>query len=326
MSPELKTTLERISIRLKPYATELSNLPSFVGVAIFVKDQWHTDNASLVAYAPRNKRRRHKLLSFTKKSIIGKRVDLAASTLGEIFKTRQSTLQPSRMYKHHNVWGAYAAVGLDLEFVIQLAFDTRFFKNNPPTDALLADTWAKYQESMVNALYELDQYSVKSFGDTLALDVPVTPNTYVIKWDIVNSTEHAAKDYGEFRKFLVTYEGVANVLAAYTDGSSTSYMGDGQNIVLTLPPNIDPNDPKQVGAYGRKHVVPLISKLVNAHKSMNTPYRLRFAVGLGYIETSQHNEQTGPVLWKLHRLLKSMNKPRYSVVAYEPSTAKLLKK
>lgn len=171
--------------------------------------------------------------------------------------------------------------------------------------------WQHYRDDIAHSLQPLATYDTPSIADEHRALAPVTPNAYVIKWDIANSSQSVASNYGDFRHFLTTFEYALSALVPYHGGVVTSFTGDGQNIVIRFPGDIDPNDHVAIATFGHTTVLPLIDKIQRAHESLTIHYRptmrLNIALGLGHVETSQHGEITGPIFWQLSTRLKSLS-------------------
>lgn len=313
---DLNTIVRAVSEALHPFVNALINEPSFVGTAVFFKDGWHQDTAGILTMVYASKRSR-KQLAFSKQAIASHRVALDATTLGETFaaETTDLTLKQSRMNPHHTVWGVYMKIDAQHEFVVQSAFDLRF--GPPPLVEVLVKKWHSVAEQFHTAVLPIDTLDVPSLSDSLELDVPTTPNAYVIKWDVTQSTRHVQRTYPAFRTFANRYESAVNAIIRSEGGIIASYTGDGQNIVLPLPADVDPNNLEAIQAFEQTAVRRLVKKLTTAHSTLPRRYPLRFAVGAGYVESSHHGEATGPIFWKLSSLLKRMGTPKNTLIIYQ---------
>jgi len=194
---------------------------------------------------------------FTKKNIVQHRVDInpSTTTVGQTFDTHQSLLSPSLMNPDgHVVWGAYMAPAGDSEAaVLQLAFDK---SQTSPSEKALADIWKQYEKTIEEATESLilANRDRSSLSNDLLLHMPVTPNAFVIKWDITKSTEMAHRQYPLFRQYIDELEQRINRLVEDYGGRIVSYNGDGQNIVVDLPADINRNNPVEIGGFWATHL------------------------------------------------------------------------
>ncbi|MFZ1812198.1 MAG: hypothetical protein WAU02_01565 [Candidatus Saccharimonadales bacterium] len=306
MNPPLSTHIAMIETSVWPLVEDLASIRSCNGAVVFMRDGFHRDDA--VALSSVEAAVAEDRLEFVRSAIEGHRVDLNASTLGTTFTTHISKIEKSRMNTDHLTWGGYIDLPNDHEAVVQLAF----VKNRAlPTPTQLDKIWSKHRSEIAHSLIALTTYDTVSIADEHRTLVPVTPNAFVIKWDLANSSQTVATAYGDFRHFITTFEYALSALVPYHGGTIASFTGDGQNIVIRLPGDIDPNDQHAIATFGHDTVLPLIDKIQRAHESLAAHYpvimRLNLALGLGHIETSQHGEVTGPIFWKLSSKLKSLS-------------------
>jgi hypothetical protein len=304
MKPPIATTLALIELSLRPLAEALSHIKAYNGPVVFMRDQHYSDRAAVIASYPA--RVNAKRLQFVHHNIEGRSVDLLATTLGETFTTKQSALRPSRVNRQHIVWGAYVPLPGGHEAVVQLAFDKTI--GAAPSVATIETAWASCQDEITEALQSLAILDMPSIIDACRLDVPMTPNAFIIKWDIMDSSHAARIKYGELRHFITTFESTIQPLVTRYGGHIPSLRGDGQNIIIWLPSDIDRNSPRELKAFARRFVTPLIEKIRVTHATMASDYnpimRLRLGVGLGVIEVSQLGEETGPILWDISTKMK----------------------
>jgi hypothetical protein len=142
------------------------------------------------------------------------------------------------------------------------------------------------------------------------MDIPATPNSYAIKWDIVSSTELALQHYAVFRHYLRQFTSKVVELTAIYNARVTSHQGDSQDIIVTIPPEIDRSDLRQIGKFGREEVLPFVQHITTLHNHIAKRYpilspKIRIGVGLGYTEQLQADQTTGPVFWEIATLFKT---------------------
>ena len=304
MNPPLATTLALIEASLRPLAEALSHIKSYNGPVVFMRDRHYPDRAGAVASYPA--RVAAKRLQFVRSTIEGRSVDLTASALAETFASKQSSLLPSRMNRQHIVWGAYIALPGDQAAVVQLAFDKSV--GAAPSVATIEKAWFACRDEISDAVHDLAMRDLPSVIDVCRLNVPTTPNAFVLKWDIMDSSHVARANYGELRHFITTFETALRPQVSFYGGHIPSYRGDAQNIILPLPPELDRNNPHEISTFAQTRLAPLVDKIRLIHSTMLPNYspamRLRLGVGLGFVETSQLGEETGPILWDVSAKMK----------------------
>ena len=299
---------------ITPLVEELSHIPLFRSAVVFTLDGWHRDSAGAVAHvsAP------GVTDEFTNRNIVGHRIDTnpSTTTAGKTFETRKSQLSPSLMNPDgHIVWGAYMAPDGDSEAsILQLAFD----KSQPlPSEKNLADVWKKYGKIITEATESLvmANHNRLSLLDDLLLEEAVSPNGFVIKWDVSGSTKMVDKDYQIFNHYVQELKLRIDLLANNYDGRIVSHNGDGQNIVINLPTGINRNDLAEVGAFGQLTAANLVNAILTANAQISPSYgklepHIRISLGLGNVELSRSGEETGTVFWDANNTLESL--PRYA--------------
>ncbi len=304
MNPPIATTLALIEQSLRPLAEALAHIKSYNGPVVYIRDRHHPDLAGVIASYPA--RVSAKRLEFVRRNIEHRSVDLHASTLGETFATKLSEIKPSCMNRHHIVWGVYVPLPGGHEAVVQLAFDKTI--GGAPALGTIETAWETCRDEIITALHSIAIYDTASLIDACKLDVPATPNAFAIKWDIMDSSHVARQSYGELRHFITTFESVIEPIISHYGGHVSSYTGDAQNIIIPIPEAIDRNDTKALSRFATSHITPLIDKIRITHATLANTYspvmRLRLGVGLGWIETSQLGEETGPILWDIASKMK----------------------
>lgn len=304
MNPPLATTRALLELSLRPLCEALSHVKSYNGAVVFVRDHHYTDQAAAIAAC--SARVAAKRLEFVRQSIEGRSVDLRVSTLGETFASAELQLRPSRLNRQHMVWGAYVALPASHEAVVQLAFDKT--AGAVPSPATIEKAWRDCRDEIVDSLQQIAVRNEPSLIDAYKLDVPVTPNAFVMKWDLLDSSHAARGHYGELRHYITTFESTIEPIVDYYGGHIASRAGDAQTIIVPLTDSVDPSNLKDLKQFAKKTVTPLIDKLRTAHETLAPHYqpvmRIRLGVGLGYIETSQLGEETGPILWDIASKMK----------------------
>lgn len=310
-SPLIESHLEMIEATIKPLVKDLSVLPSFISAALFVKDQLYQHEASTVSIvsAPHI---HNEDIAFMDSSLRKRRVDLASTTLGQTFVSHESHLDISKMNPAHLTWGVYAEPCGPHGVVLQLAFDRKTAKNLHENTIVsivkpyLSRIWA------VSSLLVTEGLKQESLADELLMNVPATPNVYAIKWDIVGSTKMATNDYAAFRHYLRQFTRAVVSLADQYNAEVTSHQGDSQDIVMSIPHDIDRSDLRQIGEFGREIVLPFVQHITTLHNHLAQRYptltpQIRIGVAVGYVEQLQVNQTTGPVFWEIASLFKKQD-------------------
>lgn len=306
----LKPAQNELELAITPLVEGLSDVPSFNGAVLFVADHWHRQSAGAVAlvHTPGLSDER---LHFTNANINNRRVDITATTVGQTFQTRQSRLSPSRMNPdEHTVWGAYMTPGHNEAAVLQLAFDNSL---PLPSEEVLASAWEPYSTIINDATEALIRADLDrtSLANDLLLDTPVTPNAFVIKWDITRSTKMVHHQYPLFRQYLDELERSINALTETYSGRIVAYGGDGQNIVIDIPEGIDRTNLAEIGAFGARTAAPLTRAILEAHAQIASSYaalrpNIRVGLDLGHTELSELGEETGSVFWSAAETIDSL--------------------
>lgn len=220
------------------------------------------------------------------------------------------------MNPEHIVWGAYMSPGDNQSAVMQLAFDA---SQPRPSERNLHDAWKRYGVSICDATEALVAASLarSSISNGLLLDSPVTPNAYVIKWDVTRSTDMVDQNYPLFRNYLQELEQRINKSVEHLGGRVVSYSGDGQNIVITIPPEIDRANLTAVGVFGQQTAEPLLQAIITAHEQTAPSYQalrphIRVGLDLGRTEISETGEETGSIFWKAAKTIEALPRNKTS--------------
>lgn len=131
----------------------------------------------------------------------------------------------------------------------------------------------------------LTEVPVNSFE----LGPPTTPNAYIIRWDIRESTRLATgKDQGKliaYKRALI--QGFRKLLEPFD--ASKDEEGDGQNIVIYLPDTIHHDDTTSVHMWGQQHLPTLLKEMQELQHALATTLypelntTIRLSVDLGHV-------------------------------------------
>ncbi|MFZ1802230.1 MAG: hypothetical protein WAW62_00920 [Candidatus Saccharimonas aalborgensis] len=318
--PDLVQAIGDIYTAVDPVVRSLGQCAAFDGVVLFMRDRWYSDSAAAITAinAPAIDDAR---LDFQRTNINGRRVDLVASRVGETFRTGRSEFAPSLMNpEQHIVFGMPLALEREGEAVFQFAFSPEHGKL--PSELQLRQLWQQYHQAIQASTAQLDTLGqgYYSLADKLLLDVPTTPNAYILMWDMSHSTEAAAKDYPLLRDFLDQIRAVFDEEVARVGGQSMELgNGDGQKFRIELPyPEIDRNDLSAVGHYGGSIVVPLLQRLIArydqlAAKTHGIAGPVRIAAELGCFENTTLG-QSSPSFWPMDKALEALPRDRSCLV------------
>lgn len=281
-----------------------ANIPSFEGFALFQQDDYHPDSAGAIVQINATKTPAENL-AFQQAHISNHRVDLTVSTLGQTFQDHKYQLAESRMNpEQHLVAGLYlpAEIGKRAAGVVQLAFTRQLGEPSAEDLQQIKTQWELIADDVtprLNALYAYAQrYPNKSVADALQLNVPTTPNAFVINWDTSHSRQQAEADYPKLRSDLTLRGQQFLDIVSDHGGRYMRPTGDGQSFALEIPaPPYNRLSSASIRAFAHTALYPLLTDLVAASKSDGHP-PLRFAVELGRVELTTF-DLSSPALFTL---------------------------
>jgi hypothetical protein len=294
---------------------------SFDGLVTFAIDQWHERNASAVATLQPDSDDTERF-AFYHANIENNRIDLDATAFGDARHLRHPAQLQSRMNPDQLTYTQRVIINGRDTGGVQSAHNTKY--GEPLSEKKLEAIWKKYTpeiEAVMHEFYRLASLDgIRSLGDTLELDAPTTPNAFIISWDLVGSTALAKKNYGMLRNLLLDTKGEFYRLTSDLKGDYHD-NGDGQDMIFWLPDGVDRADPQSIGLFGQSMVIPLLHRIMKAHKNLiTTDYpdetprpQIRFAVGLGNVEKNHFEGRTSQHLWELDSI---MNTDARSAVGY----------
>jgi hypothetical protein len=311
---------------IQPLAAEIAHdIPSFEGFALFQQDLYHPDSAGTIlqANAPAASSTR---LQFQHDHIAGRRVDLDVSTLGSTFTTGRYELADSAMNTEHAVAGIHIPeqLGVRAASVFQLAFTKGLGLPTTEQLATIKQQWARVEPACLPHLATLRHYASRypnqSVSDALLLDVPTTPNAFVVAWDMSGSRQAARTQYPRLRDHLTVYGELYHQFVAAHGGQLLGSTGDGQAFAFEIPsPQYDRLSGPSVARFARNSVVPALKQVLSAAPSSPA---VRFAVGLGRIEHTTF-DMSSPVLWELADVLDQLPRSELAV-GYTPRVLQCL--
>lgn len=332
VSDSIRHAVSDIEGMLVPLTEDISTqAPNFLGTVLFMLDGWHGD-ASVIATADAPVS--EDALVFNRTNIRDRRVDPSASTVGDVFESQQGGAAPSRMNPgRHMVWSEYLDLP-DSPAVLQLAFDITHsgaaksdLREIPDPSPQLEPRLPDIKQAIGELLVTARKHQVVSLGDELRLNMPVTPNAFIFKWDVTDSTTLVRHNYPKFRTL---YQGLGlsalQIAGRYGD-NLIAPAGDGQNIVLWLPKTVDRNNARQISTFGKNIAQSLARDLIAEHSRLalesNSNFNIRLGVGFGRVEILQTGEVNGPVFWEVAKLLDP-GTPSAPIVYTDAATEALL--
>lgn len=312
----------------------------YEGALLFTLDSPSSTYASGILHKPAYGLEQSERLDFVNETAAHHRVMLSQTALGAALKEdrKEPSFRSSRMNPSHQTVWAHPLVAHDrhgkeeLVGAIQLAAtindqpDWSQFGNDE-----VAMIWKSHHRTFERVARSLSALAQKapSLSRSLEIAPPVTPNAYVIQWDVRNSTRTALSDnYPAFDAYLEAWKIQREKLTEEL-GVRILDRGEGEFIIVPLDERLNLNDPKIVSRFGRDTVEPLVQNLLTAHHRVADAFRptlfphIYMGVGLGAIEDDKNNNPTGQVLWDIARTT-SINSG--SVISYTDSAKKALGK
>lgn len=290
---------------LEPVANTIeAAVPSFEGFALFQQDTYHPDSAGAIVQinAAQTDERR---LSFQEAHVANRRVDLSVSTLGQVFNHGNYTLEESRMNpEQHLVAGLHLPekIGKRAASVFQLAFTKQIGSPSAEELARIRELWLAVAPECEAPLQALHTHAAlfpnHSVSDALRLDVPTTPNAFVINWDTSHSREQAVADYGKLRYDLTLRGAKFLDIVERHSGKLMRPTGDGQSFALEIPAEqYNRLSDSSIAQFADEALLPMVKELAEEAKSDGAA-PVRFAVDLGRIEHTTF-DLSSPALFAL---------------------------
>lgn len=287
----MRAARQSIQDSLQPVANTLEQfMPSFEGFVLFQQDTYHPDSAAAVAQINARSVTPDRL-AFQQAHVTNRRVDLAVSALGTTFTSGKYQLEESRMNpEQHLVAGLHVpeVIGRRAACVFQVAFSRQLGSPSAGDLAMIRSYWETIMPECTVALDVLytqsHAFPTQSVADALQLDVPTTPNAFVISWDTSHSRRQAVDNYGKLR-YDLTLRGQAfqDIVEQY-GGSLMRPTGDGQSFALPLAPeHCDRLSDISIRSYASHTLMPLVKNLIHTARHDGKP-PVRFAIELGRIE------------------------------------------
>lgn len=295
----MDTARDSLHRTLAPVADAVAeDVPSFEGFVLFQQDSYHPDSAGAIAQINARGVSRGRLV-FQDTHILNRRVDLSVSALGEMFEHGDYRLEESRMNpEHHLVAGIHIpeAVGKRAASVFQLAFTREIGEPTADELAAIAQYWQSVEPDVLPQLETLHHlaeiFPNHSVSDALALDMPTTPNAFVVGWDASGSRTQAREQYGELRSDLTVRGHMFQDIVEAYGGRLMRPTGDGQMFALEIPsPAYDRLSDASIRSFAAHALIPMVRALRVAADFDDLP-PIRITTDLGRIEHTTFDESS----------------------------------
>lgn len=259
------------------------------GVVVFGINEQHYPERAATLTTPTP----DKLSPFTRRSVAGRLMELSATTLGDEYRRFRSQpdatpyLLSSRLNpSEHMVWTQPVIIDGRVKGLAQLALKPQNNNGNLGIDQRhIASIFHDNENDLHQVVDQLAELSPAE----LELAPPITPNAYTIRWDIQGSTQLATGNrQGEYLAYKQTLtDGINRLLEPFQ--TAIDDAGDGQNIVLYLPPTVPHDDQVGIQVWGRAHLPTLITQMQELNNAIVTNIypdlkaRIRLSVDVGHV-------------------------------------------
>ena len=219
-------------------------------------------------------------LAFQGKNVTGRKIDLEVAAVGETLNGTKPELGESTMNPNHLVAGRrlHEVAG---NAALQLAFSAQ----HQPSTEQLATLWDYFQplidkipgplETIHNTLAKTSDISL---ADALAAQPPTPPNAFIVTWDISNSTEQAATNYGQLDQTLSLLNHSIQQITPSYGRRVIQDLGDGQNIIIPIPP-AERLSSKAIHELGISALLPFLADLKSIFDEQQIRGRITADVG-----------------------------------------------
>lgn len=295
---------------LQPLYDELAITDTFDGVTLFAMDG-RRERQAVAAVGLRPDAEDSVRHDFHDRAIAGRMVDLGATALGLAFEQDSPEYLRSRMNPDkHTTWAEPVIIDGKIAGGAQAAF--RYDRGALMADKAMRQLWQRHTGTIEEMAHGFSQLSkdVGSLGDVLEYKLPVTPNAYVVGWDLNGSSKLALRETTQGA--LASYLSDAKRLFGETVREQGVFdyddTGDGQHFVLWLPGEVDRADPEAVHDYLQTDIEPLVRRMQLQHEALRAYYpdidpTVRFAIGVGSADRDEYASTMTPALWEIAEAL-----------------------
>ncbi len=321
--PLIVTAVRQAERSLQAVVSDIGPDLPLLGAALFAPDDWHVEDAGVLAVVDRDTAPKSHL-SFVKDAIRGRRVFMPRTNVGHTIKTGYKGFGESLMNDNHIVHNMPIALDHGKHAVMQMAFNKAAsgdYGGLPARfDPHIAATWKRHGDDISDSVHTvLSRVGAgRSFSDELHLNVPVTPNAFVLNWDVSGSKQVARTDYTALRRYMDELMEDAACIAEPYGGEVLRCEGDGQWLMFRIPE--DRYD--DLGQFAAQNALHAARQIVAYHQQrlgsqgLRKPF-LRCAVGIGYVESTrlhlprgEYIERQGSVFWDVQRASKGACRDR----------------
>ncbi|MDB5163054.1 MAG: hypothetical protein JWN28_661 [Candidatus Saccharibacteria bacterium] len=322
----LNDDYHNLSIDMNPHSAS----DPYEQVTLFTIDSQPTNRASAIAQANAYGLEQDSRLDFSRQSIKNRRVILSQSALGAALDKNKPQYMTSYMNNNHEVWAHPLFVGQQQTAAIQLAFtrseDSRW---NLPSSNDVEKVFKKHKHSLGKVAKSLAMLSLdtRSLSKSLELQPPITPDSFMISWDVVNSSgDVLSSRYPTHERYLDAFKKriQADVTTGY--GATALDRGDGEHIIIPISGNL--NDKDSIKLFGQQHINPLVDKLQATHDVVAKAYAktisptIALRVGVGNFEANVNDFLTSQAITET---VKKARRRQGSSVAYTTEAGRILR-
>lgn len=273
----------------------LTDTHPYEQVTLFNLDSRPTNRASAITQAHSYDLLDDERLDFSKSSIANRRIILSQTALGAALKEKTPQFMSSYMNENHIVWAHPLFADGKQTAAIQLAFT---YNQHPewlmPSNDEVEKIFHKHEKPLNEVARALANLSLKatSLSKSLEIQPPVTPDSFIISWDIIDSSQAVLSDqYAAHESYLDAWKAERE---AITQAYGAIFLDRGDSEHIIIPITTDLHEKHRVNTFGKRTINPLLQKLQTAHDAIAQSYKpdlfpkIAFRVGVGNFEENQN--------------------------------------
>lgn len=264
-------------------------------VTLFHIDKRPENRASAIVQAHSYELVDDERLDFSNTSIANRRIILSQTALGAALEEKTPQFMTSYMNQNHVVWAHPLMANGEQAAAIQLAFTQN---QHPewllPSNDAVEKVFEKHQKPLNEVARALADLALKttSLSKSLEIQPPITPDSFIISWDITDSSRAVLSDqYAAHESYLDAWKAERDAITREY-GVTILDRGDGEHIII--PINTDVHQQHLVNVFSKRTIPPLLRKLQAAHTAIAQSYKpdlfpkISFRVGVGNFEENQN--------------------------------------